>query len=141
MSWEILCWYRPGTNRFPFFYSQGIFHCLQLAPIIPLSEPEATQVATRRSAQGVALAKNEQGGGARRFILNKALQGGAVTDLLSLWKTREDLHEAGGAEAPRTQADTCELGQGSCTHSVQGLPAGQAVEETHCFHCSELLAS
>lgn len=64
--------------------------------------------------------KNDQGGGAHRFIPNKALQGVAVMALLSLCTAQEDLHEAGGAEAPRTQSDAHKLGQGSCTTACRG---------------------
>lgn len=40
--------------------------------------------------------------------------------LLSLWTAQEDLHKAGGAETPRTQSDTHELGQGSCNTARRG---------------------
>lgn len=116
MNQTILYRCRPGTNQFAF---------VKLRPLLTFSEFEATQAALRSLVQGVALAKNAQGGGAHHFIPHKG---------------HFKVAGAGGLHgALCIYGDVCELGHGSCTYSKQGLLAEHTVEEMYCPHNSKVL--
>lgn len=116
MNQTILYRCRPGTNQFAF---------VKLRPLLTFSEFEATQAALRSLVQGVALAKNAQGGGAHHFIPHKG---------------HFKVAGAGGLHgALCIYGDVCELGHGSCTYSKQGLLAEHTVEEMYCPHSSKVL--